>query len=125
MAEYESELRELADFVPKLTNSEEYLCSKFEEGLSLEIREKMSVSGSQNYKEVVQLALKAEKLTGERRSRGNFQKKKYSDLSRDSHRRKVKVQTHQKIPLVLGLILSVHLSLSGRHNRLKIGRAHV
>ena len=72
MAEYESELRELADFVPEFANSEEYMCSKFEEGLSLEIREKMSVSGSQNYKEVIQLALRAEKLTGERRSRGNF-----------------------------------------------------
>ena len=35
----------------------------------------MSVSGSQNYKEVVQLALRAEKLTGERRSRGIFRKK--------------------------------------------------
>ena len=33
--------------VLELANSEEYLCSKFEEGLSLEIREKMSVSGSQ------------------------------------------------------------------------------
>ena len=76
VAEYDSELRELADFVPELANSEEYLCSKFEEGLSLEIREKMSVFGSQNYKEVVQLALRAEKLTGERRSRGNFQKRK-------------------------------------------------
>ena len=52
------------------------MCSKFKEGLSLEIREKMSVFGSQNYKEVVQLALRAEKLIGERRSRGNFQKRK-------------------------------------------------
>ena len=40
------------------------------------------------------------------------------DLSRDSHRRRVEVQTHQKIPLVLGLILSVHLSLPGHHNHL-------
>ena len=36
----------------------------------------MSVSDSQNYKEVVQLALRTEKLTRERRSRGNFQKRK-------------------------------------------------
>ena len=68
MAKYESELRELADFIPELANFEEYLCSKFEEGLSLEIREKMSVSGNQNYKKVVQLALRAEKLTRERRT---------------------------------------------------------
>ena len=65
-------MRELADFVPKLANFEEYLCFKFEEGLSLEIREKMSVSSSQSYKKVVQLALKGEKLNRERRSRGNF-----------------------------------------------------
>ena len=36
----------------------------------------MFVSSSQSYKEVVQLALKVEKLTGERMSRGKFQKKK-------------------------------------------------
>ena len=49
---------------------------KFKEGLSLEIREKMLVFGNQSYKEVVQLALRAEKLIGERRSRGSFQKRK-------------------------------------------------
>ena len=69
-------MRELAEFVPKLANFKEYLCSKFEEGLSLEIREKMSIIGSQSYKEVVQLTLRAEKLTSERMSRSNFQKKK-------------------------------------------------
>ena len=56
-------MRELVEFVPKLANSEEYLCSKFEERLSLEIREKMSVPGNQSYKEVVQLAMKVKKLT--------------------------------------------------------------
>ena len=61
-------MKELAEFVPKFANSEEYLCSKFEEGLSLEILKKMLVLGSQSYKEVVQLALRAEKLTGARRS---------------------------------------------------------
>ena len=35
----------------------------------------MSISGSLNYKEVIQLALRAEKLTRERRSQGNFKKK--------------------------------------------------
>ena len=74
--EYEIELKELAKFVPKLANFEEYLCSKFEEGLSLEIREKMSVSGSPSYKEVVQLTLKVEKLTSEKMSRDTFQKRK-------------------------------------------------
>ena len=73
-------MRELAEFVPELANSKEYLCSKFEEGLTLEIREKMFVSSGQSYKEVVQLALRAEKLTSERLSRENFQKRKGFDF---------------------------------------------
>ena len=61
-------MRELAELVLELSNSEEYLCSKFEEGLTLEIRKKISVSGGQSYKKVVQLDLRAEKLTGEKMS---------------------------------------------------------
>ena len=76
ITEYETQLRELAEFVLELANSEEYFCSKFEKGLNLKIREKMSVSGGQSYKEIVQLALRAEKLTSERMSRENFQKRK-------------------------------------------------
>ena len=38
--EYETELRQLAEFVPEMAGFEEYLCSKFEEGLNLDIREK-------------------------------------------------------------------------------------
>ena len=66
----------MAKFVLEMVGSEKYLCSKFEEGLNLEIREKMSVFGSQNYKEVVQLALRAEKLANERVVKGKFQEKK-------------------------------------------------
>ena len=44
MTKYETKLRELSEFVPELINSEEYLYSKFEEGFSLEIREKMSIT---------------------------------------------------------------------------------
>ena len=54
----------------------EYLCSKFEKGLNLKIQEKMSVSGSQSYKEMVQLTLRAKKLANERGVKGKFQKKK-------------------------------------------------
>ena len=76
MIEYETELKELSEFVPELTNFEEYPCSKFEKGLSLDIRENMSIIGTESYKEIVQLALKVEKLTGERMSHGCFQKRK-------------------------------------------------
>ena len=51
--EYEAELRNYTEFVPKMVNFEEYLCSEFEEGLTLKIWEKMSVLSSQSYKEVV------------------------------------------------------------------------
>ena len=53
MIEYESELRELLEFVPELANSKKYLCSKFEEGLTLEIREKMFINETQSFKKVV------------------------------------------------------------------------
>ena len=76
ITEYELELRKLAKFVLEFANSKEYLYSKFEKGLRLEIREKMSVLGSQSYKKVVQLALKAKKLTGEKRSQDSFLEKK-------------------------------------------------
>ena len=36
----------------------------------------MSVSGSQNYKEMMQLALRAKKLANERGAKGKFQKRK-------------------------------------------------
>ena len=42
MTEYETELREFSKFVPELANFEKYLCFKFEEGLFLKIREKIS-----------------------------------------------------------------------------------
>ena len=67
-----TELKELSKFVPELANSEEYLCSKFEKCLPLEIRENISITRIQSYKKVVQLALKVEKLTGERMSLNNF-----------------------------------------------------
>ena len=51
--EYEIELSELSKFVLKLAYFEEYLYSKFEKDLSLEIKEKMLIMGTQNYKKVV------------------------------------------------------------------------
>ena len=68
ITEYEIELRKLTEFVLQLSNSEEYLCFKFKEGLTLEIQEKMFISGDQSYKEIVQLALRVKNLTGERMS---------------------------------------------------------
>ena len=61
-------MKELAEFVPKMANFEKYLCSKFEKGLTLEIRENMFVLGSHT--------LRAEKLIDERMSQGKFQKRK-------------------------------------------------
>ena len=69
-------MKELTEFVPEVANSEEYLCSKFEEGLTLEIREKMSISSNQSYKEILQLTLRVKKLTRKILVRGKFQKRK-------------------------------------------------
>ena len=81
-------MRELVEFVLELANSKEYLCSKFEKGLSLEIRENISIIGSQSYKKVVQLALRAEKLTGEKMFQSNFQKRKgFSFMSSQSSKK--------------------------------------
>ena len=93
-------MRELAEFILELANFEEYLCSKFEEGLSLEIQAKMSVSENQSYKEVVQLALRAEKLYGERRSRVIFRRENDLALHLGNHQRRVEVQILLRIPLV-------------------------
>ena len=45
VTEYQTELRELAKFVLEVADFKEYLCSKFEKGLNLQIREKMSIFG--------------------------------------------------------------------------------
>ena len=117
-------MRKLTEFVIKLANSEKYLCPKFEEGLSLEIREKMSVFGSQSYKKVMQLALRMKKLTDERMSRGSFQKRKGLVSCLDSNRRRVKVLILLEIPLNLKLILLVLRSLFDHHNRPSWVRHH-
>ena len=65
-------MRELAEFVLELANFEEYLWFKFEEGLTLKIKEKMVVFGSQSYKEVMQLAFRVWQLTNEKMSQDNF-----------------------------------------------------
>ena len=65
-------MRELAEFVTKVANFEEYLCSKFEKSLNLEVWDKMLVFGNQSYKKVVQLVLRVEKLTSERLAKGKF-----------------------------------------------------
>ncbi|KAH7685678.1 Zinc finger CCHC-type protein [Dioscorea alata] len=89
VAEYEAELKELANFVPEIVGGEEALCSKFEAGLNLSIRERMAVTGNQSFKEVVQLALRAEKLVLEgKRLRENLAKRRNPDFSRASKRSK-------------------------------------
>ena len=48
----------------------------------------MSIFGSQNYKEVVQLSLRAKKLANERMAKGKFQKRKgFEFMSRQSSKK--------------------------------------
>ncbi|EOX99993.1 Gag protease polyprotein [Theobroma cacao] len=60
--EYETRFNELMLYVPDLVKSEQNQASYFEEGLRNEIRERMTVTGREPHKEVVQMALRAEKL---------------------------------------------------------------
>ena len=46
VVEYETELKDLAAFVPELVGTKEMLSSKFEGGLNLSIKEKMSITGA-------------------------------------------------------------------------------
>ena len=59
----------------------------------------MSVSGNQSYKKIVQLALKAEKLTSERLNRGKFQKKRVLGFYPGNLRKRAKAQNSQSIHL--------------------------
>lgn len=60
VTEYESELKDLASFVPELAPIEEVLCSKFEGVLNLDIRQRMEATGTQIFKKVVQTTLRVE-----------------------------------------------------------------
>ena len=80
--EYETRFNELMLYVPDLVKSEQDQASYFEEGLRNEIRERMTVTGREPHKEVVQMALRAEKLATEnRRIRTEFAKKRNLGMS--------------------------------------------
>lgn len=53
VTEYETKLKDLANIVPELVDTEEVLCSKFEVGLNLNIRERMAVIRNQSFEKVV------------------------------------------------------------------------
>ena len=124
MTEYETELRELSEFVLEVASFKEYLCSKFEKGLNLEILEKMSVFGNQDYKQVVQLALRAEKLTNERVAKGKFQKRKGFGFMSDNPRRRVEILNLQVTHLDLMQNWSTHPRQSDLHHHLDLVHHH-
>ncbi|WRX21068.1 Retrotransposon gag domain - like 10 [Theobroma cacao] len=75
--EYETRFNELMLYVPDLVKSEQDQASYFEERLRNGIRELMTVTGREPHKEVVQMALRAEKLATEnRRIRTEFAKRR-------------------------------------------------
>ncbi|XP_039115300.1 uncharacterized protein LOC120250538 [Dioscorea cayenensis subsp. rotundata] len=85
VTEYETELKDLANFVPELAPTEEVLCSKFEVGLNLGIRERMTVTSKQSFKEMVQSALRAEQLVREgKRVRENIAKRRSLEAGQPS-----------------------------------------
>ncbi|EOX94025.1 Gag protease polyprotein [Theobroma cacao] len=75
--EYEAHFNELVSYVPDLVKTEWDQANYFEEGLRNEIRDRLTVTCKEPYKEVVQMALRAEKLeTENRRIRAEFAKRK-------------------------------------------------
>ncbi|WRX22762.1 Retrotransposon gag domain - like 10 [Theobroma cacao] len=75
--EYETRFNELMLYVRDLVKSEQDQANYFEEGLHNKIRELMTMTGREPHKEVVQMALRAEKLATEnRRIRAEFAKRK-------------------------------------------------
>ncbi|WRX21066.1 zinc finger protein [Theobroma cacao] len=80
--EYEARFNELMLYVPDLVKSEQDQTNYFEEGLCNEIRERMTVTGREPHKKVVQMALRADKLANEnRRIRAEFANRKNSSVS--------------------------------------------
>ncbi|WRX14201.1 zinc finger protein [Theobroma cacao] len=80
--EYETRFKELILYVSDLVKSEQDQASYFKEGLCNEIREWMTVTGRELHKEVVQMALRAEKLATEnRRIRTEFAKRRNPGMS--------------------------------------------
>ncbi|WRX14562.1 Retrotransposon gag domain - like 10 [Theobroma cacao] len=75
--EYETRFNELMSYVPELVRMEQDQVNYFEEGLRNEIWERMIVTSKEPYKEVVQMALRAEKLATENRwIRAEFAKRR-------------------------------------------------
>ncbi|EOY01006.1 Gag protease polyprotein [Theobroma cacao] len=94
--EYEARFNELMSYVPDLVKSEQDQASYFEEGLRNEIRERMTVTGREPHKEVVQMALRAEKLTNEnRRMRAEFAKRRNPNVSSSQLPKRVTAETSE------------------------------
>ncbi|WRX23776.1 Retrotransposon gag domain - like 10 [Theobroma cacao] len=80
--EYEARFNKLMSYVPNLVKTEQDQANYFEEGLRNEIKDRMTVMGKELYKEVVQIALRAEKLGTEyRRIQVEFAKRRNLNTS--------------------------------------------
>ncbi|WRX29420.1 Reverse transcriptase domain - like 10 [Theobroma cacao] len=80
--EYETRFNELILYVPDLVKFKQDQASYFEEGLRNEIRERMTVTGREPHKQVIQTALQAEKLEIEnRRIQTEFAKRRNLGMS--------------------------------------------
>ncbi|EOX94246.1 Gag protease polyprotein [Theobroma cacao] len=85
IVEYETRFNELMLYAPELVRLEQDQVNYFEKGLRNEIRERMIVTGKESYKEVVQMALRAEKLaTKNKRIRAEFAKRRNPPTFSDS-----------------------------------------
>ena len=70
MTEYEQRFSELVKFVPKIYENEEHKCKRFMAGLNFRIKVHLTWASRNNFRELVEAALKVERtvsvLTQER-----------------------------------------------------------
>ena len=62
VAEYEALFRELMEFAPDLVNTDERRCTKFEQGLRLQIRERLTMTREPDLGHLLKQAYRAEEL---------------------------------------------------------------
>ena len=68
VAEYAQKFTQLSVYALNLVSTEEEKCQKFEEGLSYDIRSKLTLTDLENFSKLMAAAIRAEKLVKERRA---------------------------------------------------------
>ncbi len=94
VTEYESEFRALLKYVPEISASEAAVCTKFEDGLRMEVRRYMGKVMPRTYKNMLETALLAEQLVPEKSaSKEEHKGKRRAESSEERWREKKRGQS--------------------------------